>query len=163
MFTKTELNHLYRYGLSLTHNREQAFDLLKIGLEKYLYHIQFRDSPLNPQQLLCRMMKNNFLDLSKCQANGQADRQEKGEVIYLFKNELENLLVEDNELELILSSLNSDEREFLFLWGVEEYSLEKMSEKIRLSKGKLLSRLHRLKVRITNCQYKTNDCSKKGP
>ena len=44
--------------------------------------------------------------------------------------------------------MQPEERELLFLWAVEEYTIEEIAHMKQVPKGTLQSKLHRLKKRI---------------
>ena len=154
MFSKDELNHFYRYCLSLTYDEGQAYDILQSCLEKYLQRLAISEAPKNPNGYLMRMLKNQFIDQKRYDSKRKSiDIDEcESDVISLDERTLEDITVDKNEVEMLLCQLDSDEREILFLWAVEGYTIQEISGKFSIPKGTLLSKIFRMKKRILNWQ-----------
>ncbi len=147
MFTKVDLNQYYRYCLSLTKNEDDAYDLLQTGLEKYLKkngtHID------QPKSYLYRIFRNQFIDnVRKNKRWGIEEYQDKSNVA-LIKTELfDDLMIHQDEADTILAHLPPNDRELLFLWAVEEFTVQEIADFMEVPKGTLLSRLHRIKRKL---------------
>lgn len=153
MFSQGQLDRFYRYGLALCHDSDIAYDLLYDCLAKYL-----EQPPLNvpsASNYLMRMIRNRYIDLHRKQK------------IRLIKNEelqserqneptLEDLYLLENSVAKLMEVLTSQERELLYLWAVEEYTVEEISQFQSQPRGTLLSRLHRLKKKLQNCAHELN-------
>jgi RNA polymerase sigma-70 factor (ECF subfamily) len=95
------------------------------------------------------MIRNQFIDDRRKEGNKQLDEwDEENTVIPLDSKSLDDIIVEREMVETILSSLTPHEREILFLWAVEGFSVQDISNDLGIPKGTLLSRLHRLKVKV---------------
>jgi RNA polymerase sigma-70 factor (ECF subfamily) len=147
MFSKKELNTFYRYCISLTGDPHSAGDLLQCCLEKYV-----RRDPSGVEDVKAyfrRMIRNQFIDDRRKEGNKQLDElDEEHTVIPLDPRSLDDIIVEREMVEIILSSLTPHEREILYLWAVEGFTVQDISNDLGIPKGTLLSRLHRLKVKV---------------
>ena len=149
MFSKEELNTFYRYCISLTGDENSAGDLLQCCLEKYVKHetLEVNDS----KAYFRRMIRNQFIDDQRKEGNQQLDELvEENTVIPLDSRSLDDIIVEREMVEIIMSSLTPHEREILFLWAVEGFTVQDISNDLGIPKGTLLSRLHRLKIKVKN-------------
>ncbi len=149
MFSKEELNTFYRYGVSLTGDENSAADLLQCCLEKYVKHetLEVNDS----KAYFRRMIRNQFIDDQRKEGNQQLyELDEENTVIPLDLKSLEDIIIDREMVEIILSSLTPHEREILFLWAVEGFTIQDISSDLGIPKGTLLSRLHRLKIKVKN-------------
>jgi len=147
MFSKEELNMFYRYCISLTGDAHSAGDLLQGCLEKYVR----RDSSgvVDVKAYFRRMIRNQFIDDRRKEGNKQLDElDEENTVIPLDSRSLDDIIVEREMVEIILNSLTPSEREILFLWAVEGFTIQDIANDLGIPKGTLLSKLHRLKIKI---------------
>jgi RNA polymerase sigma-70 factor (ECF subfamily) len=149
MFSKEELNRFYRYCLSLTGDENSAGDLLQCCLEKYvkLETLAVNDS----KAYFRRMIRNRFIDDQRKKGHQQFyELDEEKTVIPLDLRSLDDIIVEREMVDIILKSLTPHEREILFLWAVEGFTVQDISNDLGIPKGTLLSRLHRLKIKVKN-------------
>lgn len=65
-----------------------------------------------------------------------------------FKS-LEEIYIQQDQIKHLLNELDDEERELMFLWAVEEYSVQEVANMQGKPKGTLLSKIHRLKQRLT--------------
>ena len=144
MFSKEELNQFYRYCLALTGEEAKAHDLLQDSLEKYL---RKRNPVKSSRAYFRRIIRNLFID--------QYRESSKREIIGLDENiipttdnDLENMVVNKEETQIILKELNREDRELLYLWAVEEYTARELADLLNCPRGTILSRLHRMKIKI---------------
>jgi RNA polymerase sigma-70 factor (ECF subfamily) len=147
MFTKVDLNQYYRYCLSLTKNEEDAYDLLQTGLEKYLKkngpHIE------QPKSYLYRIFRNQFIDnVRKNKRWGVEEYQDRSNIALLKTEQFDDILIYQDEADRILSYLPVNDRELLYLWAVEGFTVQEIADFMEVPKGTLLSRLHRIKKRL---------------
>ncbi len=158
MLDKKLLNQLYRFALSLCHNEDQAYDLLQSCVEKYLKadrsHIE------KPMAYMMRLMRNEFIDQIRKNRFFQevdAEALEKiSDEAVLGEMSMEDIYVQQCEVEALLNTMRPDERELLFLWAVEEYTIDEIAQLKQVPRGTLLSRLHRLRQRIQLQQASEN-------
>jgi len=142
MLDKTQLNGLYRYGLSLTNNRASAEDLLQSALERWLPKRQQSREPL---PYIRRTMRNLHIDT--CRRNAIVDFEpiSSDTPALLDTQSLEQLVIDRQQLQLIFDRLNSAEREVLYYWAVLEYTASEIAAELDEPRGTILSRLFRLK------------------
>ena len=62
---------------------------------------------------------------------------------------LEEMLITSSELDAVWLKMDPMEREILFLWAVEGYSTSQIADQLEISRGTILSRIHRLRKRLT--------------
>lgn len=158
MLDKPLLNQLFRYAVSLTNQEDQAYDVLQSCVEKFL-RID-RSAIESAEAYLMRMIRNEFID----QTRKKCFYSDVGpEIVSKISDEsalnaitLEDVFIQQSEVEALLGTMSGDERELLYLWAVEEYTLEEISKMKQVPRGTLLSKLHRLKKRIQLQQNSDN-------
>lgn len=132
------LNRAYRYALSLTHNENDAFDLVQ---SSYLKLVE-KGKPLLISYLITTI-KNLNIDHK---------RREKVKRSWLeklnIKTKYEPLFSVEPFLEKILYALSDKNREILFLSIVEEYTAQEIADTLNISRGTVLSILHRTKQKL---------------
>jgi len=147
MFRNEELNTFFRYCIALTGDENSASDLLQNCLEKYVK----RDTSdvKNSKAYFYRMIRNRFIDDQRKARHRFFDEfDEDSSVIQIDMKSLDDIIVEREQVELILMLLTPHERELLFLWAVEGFTIQDISRQIGIPRGTLLSRLHRLKLKV---------------
>lgn len=158
MLNKELLNQLYRFAVSLTNNEDQAYDLLQSCIEKYL---KANKADIDtPVAYLKRMIRNEFIDQTR---RKRFQYEVDPETIDKINNEsaledisLEDIFIQQSEVSALLGTMNSEERELLYLWAVEEYTFEEIAQMKQIPRGTLLSKLHRLKKRVQLQQSSDN-------
>jgi len=145
MLTNAEFNKLYRYGLALCQNEDRAYDLLQFSLERYLS----KNMPVeHPVAYLRIMMRNRYFDEQRHHKLHLVKQDELKAAGDAFKS-LEDFFIEQDQVDHLLQELDDEERELMFLWAVEEYSVQEVANMQGKPKGTLLSKIHRLKQRLT--------------
>ncbi len=139
-FSEKDLNSFFRYALSLTHNDESAYDLVSHGVEKVLA----RPFVLNKKAYAKTCMRNKFFDEYKRQKEMVEYIDDTG-LAYLEETHINKDLVAN-----LLSKLNPDERELLYLWAVEDYTIVEISKLKGMPKGTVNSQIFRIKKRLKN-------------
>lgn len=148
MFSQDELNQLYRYALSVCVREDIAYDLLQTALERYLKKSVVAEKP---QAYLKIMIRNLYFDLqrhNKVVPMVSIDSDELDHIEPVGSDSMDDLLVSQQEVEEIVSMLSSQENELLYLWAVEEYTVDEISVIYEKPRGTILSQLHRLKKRL---------------
>jgi len=150
MLDKEQLNQLYRFAISLTNHDDQAYDLLQTCVEKYLK--ANRQAVESPVAYLKRMIRNEFIDQTRrrrfyCDVDSDvidriSDEQSLNEIT------IEEIVVQQSEVAALLGTMQPEERELLYLWAVEEYTIDEIAKIKQVPRGTLLSKLHRLKKRV---------------
>jgi len=155
MVDQPALQRLYRYGFSLTHDADSAYDLLQDALE-----ISLRKAPKNDgaaMHYIQRIMRNRFID--------QYRRDHRHPTVSLDDNDnqpvnidprvLEDIVIAEHEVEAIMAMLEPLERELLFFWAVEGYTAQEIADRTDNPRGTVLSRIHRLRQKIIRHQGST--------
>lgn len=150
MLTDELLNRLYRYGFSLTNNESNAYDLLQDALERYLKHQHTNRPAEAPEFFIRRIMRNRFIDQLRHERrfplhslNDVDDRTADMDL-----QNLDDMAVTQQTLERIWNVLDPFDRELLHLWAVEEYTAREIAEQFEVARGTILSRIHRLRIRL---------------
>jgi len=158
MLDKEQLNQLYRFAISLTNNEDQAYDLLQTCIEKYL-KAKLSDIEA-PIAYLKRMIRNEFIDQTRKRRFYQEVDTEVRDRISdensLNEVSIEDIFVQQSEVTALLGTMQPEERELLYLWAVEEYTIAEIAEIKQVPRGTLLSKLHRLKKRVQLQQESDN-------
>ncbi len=154
MFSQSQLNQLYRYALSLSADEQTAYDLVQSSIERYLKKTGACSAVLeNPSAYLRSIIRNAYFDLLRhhkvVPMVSMENEKESCSVVGLVSDdEMQDILVNQQEVAKLLEGLNSQENELLYLWAVEERTVDEISKIYDKPKGTMLSRLHRLKKRI---------------
>ncbi len=147
MLDREALNRLFRYGCSLTHDEQSAYDLLQDGLEASL-----RKAPRDPEatmQYIRSIMRNRFIDqYRRSQRFPESSIDDENEPVHMDSRVLEDVVIAQHDVESLMEGLDPLERELLFLWAVEGYTARELGEATECSRGTVLSRLHRLRKKI---------------
>jgi len=142
MLSDNDFNKLFRYALSLCNNQDDAFDLVQASFEKYL---RSKVQVEKPVPYIRTIIRNRYFDdYRRHKLSVVADVDYDDEEL----KTLEELQIDHQEVELVLSQVNDDEREILFLWAVEGFTIQEIANLSGEPKGTLLSRVHRLKKRL---------------
>jgi RNA polymerase sigma-70 factor (ECF subfamily) len=148
-FNKTLLNDLYRYALSLSHDETLAFDLVQSCCEKTLNK---KITPDQHKAFMFKVIRNQYIDIYRrrklelvidSELTSQSDIEEQCTL-----QNLDQIMIDKQHVDLILSDLNYQDRELLYLWAVEGTTMQELSERTATPRGTLLSRLNRLKKRL---------------
>ncbi len=158
MFSREQLHSLYRYCFSLTANETQAYDLLQAGLEKFL---KADTSSLDNQLTYAkRVIRNQYID--ECRKQAKYEHVEFDDTVtYLDMDTdaLEKIIMTQYEVQEIWQKLTASEREIMYFWAVEGYTTDELAEFLDISRGTLLSKIHRLRKRL---EYHLDESSRKG-
>lgn len=141
-----QLHSLYQYCFALTHNPDEAFDLLQTGLEKWL---SANKDQSKGEGYLRRIIRNQFID----------DRRRFNVIAFEPINEstpamvtegsIEQLMIDQQHTEILMAHLNAGEREVLFFSAVMEYSATEIAAELSQPRGTVLSRLFRIKKKLS--------------
>ena len=129
----------YRYALSLTHNQHEAEDLIQdVWLKLYINNDNKRSKPL-----FYTSIRNLFIDRYR--------RKKLIAVEQLDENEVPDQSLPDLsivEIDKCLEKLRPEEREVLFLNGVEEYTAEEIAGITNQPRSTVLSLISRGKKKF---------------
>lgn len=146
MLTQDDLQLLYRYSYTITCNEQDAYDLLQSAIEKYLTSSNSSDNKI---ALIKCIIKNKHIDNYRHNKIIEFDTYD--DTVFSLDNDmmdLENLIINEDMVEHILSSLKTDEREIIFYWAYEGYTAHQIAQILELPRGTVLSKLHRIKARL---------------
>jgi RNA polymerase sigma-70 factor (ECF subfamily) len=132
----------YRYALSLTHEPDQAEDLVQDAA----LSISRRGGPWN-MPFLITIIRNRFIDVyrrKKLVPFESIDEQ----AYDIYEDDSLPDPVENDHMEAILAGLKPAEREILYLSAVEEYTTAEIAEMTGRPRGTVLSLLHRTKLKL---------------
>ena len=131
----------FRYALSLTHNEHDAEDIVQdVWLKLFINNNNIKNKPL-----FFTSIRNHFID-----------RYRKKKLILMedfnessHTQEL-NSDMDYGDIEKCLENLRPEEREVLFLNGVEEYSAEEIAKLTNQSRSTVLSLISRGRKKFIN-------------
>ncbi|MGF1704514.1 RNA polymerase sigma factor [Enterovibrio baiacu] len=150
IFTEVLLNQLFRYALSLCHHESQAYDLVQSCCEKML---KSEDETTHNKAYMMRVIRNEFVD--HCRRN-QLELITSSDLVDdevndgLAFNALEQMTIDEQHVDILLASISAKERELLYLWAVEGFSIQEIATLTNIPRGTLLSRLSRMKARLVD-------------
>lgn len=129
----------YRYALSLTHNEHEAEDIVQdVWLKLYI-----NKRNIKSKSLFFTSIRNHFIDRY---------RKKKLIVMEDFDESIEvdqfSADLEISDIEKCLKKLRPEEREALFLNGVEEYSADEIAKLTNQSRSTVLSLISRGKKKF---------------
>lgn len=146
-WTEPELNRLYRYALSLAGEPDSAFDLSQSALLRWLENP--RADVDEPLRYVLRIIRNLHFDQRRREALLTWVPLSDAEPIALDLTSIEQTLVHADEIAWLLRQLGDAERELLYLWAVEGYTIDEIGAHTGAPRGTLLARLHRMRRRLT--------------
>ncbi len=159
MFTKDELNQLFRYALSLAKQDDMAYDLVQSAVERYLDKSVSSSVEIEkPLAYLKITIRHLYFDIerhNKVIPMLSIENDDISHIEPVDDTALTDVLINQQEVQLLLKNLSSEENELLFLWAVEEHTVEEIAIFYQKPKGTMLSKLHRLKKRIRE-EHKLN-------
>jgi len=147
VFDDAELNRLFRYCRALTDSEADAFDLLQGGMERCL-----RTPPADSERRIAyamKIMSNLWRDgLRRERVVHFEPLDDEPTALDPALEGLEAALITRDELDHAWRELREDEREILFLWAVEGYTLAEVAIHLDRPKGSVLSIVHRMRRRL---------------
>lgn len=161
-FSEPELNRYLRYCLSLTGNREDAFDLLQSSIEKMLKIDQtgIRDS----KSYFLRVIRNYFFDeLRKKSGQPLLEVFESHHGSFVGEQEdFSDLFLLKDQLAPALEQLSPAERELIHLTIIEGFTVDEVSKLTGVSRGTILSKIHRSKIKLKKFIKRRNIAGRRG-
>lgn len=146
---KHDLNCLYQYCYSLTNRQEDAYDLLQSGIEKWLrsstqeIHLGY----------IRKIIRNLYIDICRRKKLVAFEKFEENTPLLFSETSIEQINIDMESVEHLMSVLSDAERETLYLWAVLEYSAAEISIEIDEPRGTVLSRLYRIKKKLAASQH----------
>ena len=144
---RENLQKLHRYAYSLTANEADAYDLLQSAIETSLNRPA--DSKNKTIAYIRVIMKNRFIDEYRHKQTFPLEDIDGHNPVSIDESSLEDVVIASHDLASLWKTLESVDREVLFYWAVEGFSMREIADKLEISRGTLLSRIHRLRKRLT--------------
>ena len=144
---RENLQKLHRYAYSLTANEADAYDLLQSAIETSLNRPA--DSENKTIAYIRMIMKNRFIDEYRHKQTFPLEDIDNHSPVSIDASSLEDVVIASHDLASLWKTLESVDREVLFYWAVEGFSMREIADKLEISRGTLLSRMHRLRKRLT--------------
>ena len=157
--TEELLQSGYRYALALTHDPDEAEDLVQDTW------IKLRDGghPKPQKALFLRSLRNLWIDeVRRRKRRGQAVPLDESRVVDEGSEVERDASVPggfdlaEGDLEAALGAIRPEEREVLYLNAVEELSAREIAERTDRSRGTVLSLLARGKERLRRLLYEAS-------
>jgi len=133
----------YRYALALTHDPNDAADLVQDAVVAILR----AEAPRRPGYLV-RTIRNRFIDScrrSQIVVMQPLDEVDEGAALAAIDEPLE---LGETDIGLALAQLRPQEREALYLTCVESYTTREVAEMTGRPRGTVLSLVHRARAKI---------------
>jgi RNA polymerase sigma-70 factor (ECF subfamily) len=147
LLDRENLQKLHRYAYTLTANEADAYDLLQSAIETSLNRPS--DSVSKTITYLRVIMKNRFIDDYRHKQKFPLENIDDHSPVSIDESSLEDVVIASHDLESLWPTLEPIDREVLFFWAVEGYSMREIADRLEISRGTLLSRIHRLRKRMT--------------
>ena len=144
---RTSLDKLYRYAYTLTANESDAYDLLHNAIEAGLNRPS--DSREKSIAYIRVIMRNRFIDEYRHNQSFPHEDIEDHSPVSISESSLEDVVIASHDLAVLWKALEPIDREVLFYWAVEGFTMREISQKLEISRGTLLSRIHRLRKRLS--------------
>ena len=158
-FTDQEYNQLYAYAVAISGCKQQGFDLLHHSIEAW--HKVDQTLIQYPMAYLKRMIRNHMIDLIRQKNRHQeiletlVEDQQETFGVFSAEQDLEEMVMNQLTLDKIWTLLSTEEREILYLWGVEGYTAREIGLQLNCPRATVLSKMHRVKIKI-NKKLSTN-------
>lgn len=148
-FCAENLNRFFRYCIALTKDETDTADLLQESVERYLAKTaRGIDKILNEHRYFLKLIRNRFIDGLRTQSFEQEPLEAGENVVPIDWRSMEEVLIDREETAHLLSIISPIDREILYLWAVEEFTLAEIAEQIERPLGTVLSRLHRVRLKL---------------
>ena len=145
MFDQDELNQLYQYAYSLSRHTEDSYDLLYSVIEKCLKN---KIQPLS-KAYVRTMIRNQYIDQWRRKQIIEFESVENFDTTLAIEtNALDSLVLQEKQIEKIWDHLDLQERDILFLWAVEGYTAQEISNELGKPRSTILSMIYRLRKKI---------------
>jgi RNA polymerase sigma-70 factor, ECF subfamily len=142
-----DLQGLYRYAVCLTRDRDRAYDLVHTVIVRWLATGQSKVD--HPCRYLLVAVRNQYFDQHRReQVLDHTALNQNESVVHLGVAALEDTVIRADQVDQIWRLLSDAEREVLFLWAVEGFTVSEISAHTGVPRGTLLARIHRLRQRI---------------
>lgn len=142
-----QLQQAYRYAISLTNDHGSAKDIVHSAYVSLLERNM--DDINNKQGYFLRCIRNTFIDKKRFNSRWlTVPEDHEDNTIDIGLETLESTIANQDLLKKLWGEFNPAEREVLYLWAVEGYTIDEISELTDTSRGTLLSRVHRIRKKV---------------
>jgi RNA polymerase sigma-70 factor (ECF subfamily) len=148
---------LYNFACWLTHDRQEAEDLVQETYARALKGFSSFQPGTNFRAWIYKILRNAFLTSRtglKTAATVPLDLEGEDEVLPAIKDTPESILLQRSDrqfLQQALERLPVAYREILLLCEVEEMSYQEISSTLSIPMGTVMSRLSRARRMLRNC------------
>lgn len=149
------LNELFRFAFALTGDHQEAEDLLHSGIERALK--SGLEAVEHKNAYVRTVIRNYWYDELRKKKVRQDHTQvmiDEEETISLLEPDPEQVVMDEIQLERSWKTLSDQQRELLYLWCILGMSATEISVELALSRGTILSRLHRLQAHLQKSHSK---------
>jgi RNA polymerase sigma-70 factor (ECF subfamily) len=148
---------LYNFACWLTHDRQEAEDLVQETYAKALKGFASFQPGTNFRAWIYKILRNAFLTSRtglKAATTVPLDLEGEEEILPAIKETPESILVQRSDRQLVQQSLEQlpvAYREILLLCEVEEMSYQEISATLAIPMGTVMSRLTRARKTLRDC------------
>jgi RNA polymerase sigma-70 factor, ECF subfamily len=148
---------LYNFACWLTHDRQEAEDLVQETYAKALKGFASFQPGTNFRAWIYKILRNAFLTSRtglKAATTVPLDLEGEEEILPAIKETPESILVQRSDRQLVQQSLEQlpvAYREILLLCEVEEMSYQEISATLAIPMGTVMSRLSRARKTLRDC------------
>ncbi len=137
----------YRYAMALCGDRDMAYDVVHNAVANWLQAAP--KNVLEPLGYFLRIVRNCFIaDAKRAAMLRWTPLEDVAGVIATDMAPLEETFLQRAQLQRLWVDLGTAEREVLYLWAVEGFTIEEIAQQTATPKGTLLTRLHRMRKRF---------------
>ena len=151
LLTAQQLTELFQFAMTLCKNRADALDLIQESVEKYLQESHKNAACIDkPVAFVRTIIRNRFIDKHRHKQRFEHRPYEEEAIYDISPASLEDIAIARDSLEKIWQELEPIDREILYHWAVLGHSTDETCNLMDMARGTLLSRIHRLRKRLTN-------------
>ncbi|MCM2679149.1 RNA polymerase sigma factor [Echinimonas agarilytica] len=148
-FDKQQISELYQYAMALCQDSSDAHDVLQASLERYWLetsspHTEIRDA----QRYIRTLIRNRFIDQYRYAQRWHEQQYEEDSTYDMSFDNLEQLIIDRDTLAHVWEQVPPELRDILYHWAVLGMSTEEVSQHLNMPKGTLLSKVHRLRIKL---------------
>lgn len=144
------LQGLYRYAMALSQNNADAYDLLQSAVEKYWVEITQKGTLIeNNTAFVRRIIRNKHIDKLRENNRWRSESYEEYATYDISLATLEQSVISEDLLDKLWSELDTIDRDILYHWAVLGLTTDEASASLEIPRGTLLSRIHRLRKRLS--------------
>ena len=143
------LNELYRFAYALAGEPQEAEDLLHSSIERALKAglkaVEHKNAYVRT------IIRNHWYDelrKKKVRQDHAQQTLDEEETVFLLEPDPEQVMMDEIQLERCWKELSEQQRELLYLWCILGMSAAEIADELSLSRGTILSRLHRLQGQL---------------